>query len=165
MRRSERLWRGSGCLRHKKLLHQNPVQRLTARCWAGGMAIDFFWSGGGINLVRTLVPIAVNCSKNPGVTNAAPCTFLHEGREADFRCVLEERPKWAESRLSAARRWTCSFSGSGHSPNWHRLSTRCTRRPQSNDFKLSGVPPALSHPTRRCESPWRRRCAFRKRRR
>ena len=85
MRRSGTLWRGSGCLRHKILLHQIPVQRLTARCWAGGMAIDFFWSGGGINLVRTLVPIAVNCSKNPGVTNAAPCTFLHEGRKTNVQ--------------------------------------------------------------------------------
>jgi hypothetical protein len=37
--------------------------------------------------VRTLVPIAVNCSKNPGVTNAAPCTFLHEGRKPELRCV------------------------------------------------------------------------------
>ena len=40
--RSGRLWRGSGCLRHKKLLHQNPVQRLTARCWAGGSPQLFF---------------------------------------------------------------------------------------------------------------------------
>ena len=40
--RSGRLWTGSKCLRHKKLLHQNPVQCLTARCWAGNKPQLFF---------------------------------------------------------------------------------------------------------------------------
>lgn len=54
------------------------------------MAIDFFWVGGGINLVRTLVPIVANCSKNPEVTNAAAGTFLHEGRIAAVHCILNQ---------------------------------------------------------------------------
>ena len=93
---------GSECLRHRTRIHQKPVQRLTARCWAGGMAIDFFWSGGGINLVRTLVPIAANCSKNPEVTNAAAGTFLHEGREAAVRCGLHGGPHCGTLQTFAA---------------------------------------------------------------
>ena len=120
MRRSGRSSRGSECLRHRTRIHQNPVQRLTARCWAGGMAIDFFWSGGGINLVRTLVPIALNCSKNPGVTNAAPCTFLHEGRRADLRgkCEIERAVRRKRTLRASACFFSCVNAGNGGSePN------------------------------------------------
>jgi hypothetical protein len=46
-------------------------------------------AGGGIKLVRTLVPIAANGGKDPEVIDAAACTFLHEGREPDIRCKYE----------------------------------------------------------------------------
>ena len=36
--------------------------------------------------MQTLVPIAANGGKDPEVIDAAACTFLHEGRTADFRC-------------------------------------------------------------------------------
>ena len=39
--------------------------------------------------VQTLVPIAANSGKDPEVIDAAACTFLHEGREADLRCGRE----------------------------------------------------------------------------
>ena len=40
--RSGRSSRASGCLRHRTRIHQKPVQRLTARCWAGGSPQLFF---------------------------------------------------------------------------------------------------------------------------
>ena len=38
--------------------------------------------------MRTSVPIAPNGGKDPEVIDAAACTFLHEGREADIRRSL-----------------------------------------------------------------------------
>lgn len=40
--RSGRSSRASGCLRHKPHLHQNPVQRLPVRGWAGDCPQQFF---------------------------------------------------------------------------------------------------------------------------
>ena len=53
----------------------------------GDDGMYFFGAGGVIELVRTLVPIAVNASKKLKLTDAAAGTFLHEGRIADLRCI------------------------------------------------------------------------------
>jgi hypothetical protein len=51
------------------------------------MATDFLWGEKGWSQCRHWWPIAVNSGKDPEVIDAAACTFLHEGRIADFRCV------------------------------------------------------------------------------
>jgi hypothetical protein len=40
--------------------------------------------------------------KGPTVTDAAPCTFLHEGRKPDFRCALHRGPLSGTKRPFAA---------------------------------------------------------------
>ena len=58
-------------LHQAKKMHKPRPRPASLRRWpGGGMATDFFGAGGGIKLVRTLVPIAVN-ARNPKVTNTA----------------------------------------------------------------------------------------------
>ena len=40
--------------------------------------------------MQTLVPIAANGGKDPELIDAAACTFLHEWRKPDFRCVYAD---------------------------------------------------------------------------
>jgi hypothetical protein len=51
----------------------------------GNDGLYFLRWAGGIELVGTLRSIAANGCKDPEVIDAAPCTFLHEGRIA---CVI-----------------------------------------------------------------------------
>jgi hypothetical protein len=58
--------------------------------------------------VQTLVQIEANRGKDPEVIDAAACTFLHEGREAELRCRCATLWSCFSERTTADLRARCS---------------------------------------------------------
>ena len=54
--------------------------------------IELMFAGRCEVVERQLWAVRVIRHQGPTVTDAAPCTFLHEGRIADFRCKREPSP-------------------------------------------------------------------------
>ena len=84
------------------------------------MATDFFWGGGGIKLVRTLVPIAVNARK-PKMTNAAPVDIPRATRR------INAAPKWATHTAVSKQIRTCLKRGDVIDGHHIDVRMRCAR--------------------------------------
>jgi len=79
--------------------------------------------------VQTLVPIAANGGKDPEVIDAAACTFLHEGREPDFRCALHRWLLSGTNRHFAAPTPTSAISELKWLSVW-RIRSDVSRNPK-----------------------------------